>query len=156
MTTRSKHPEYARRYAKLHRNGYRLTVDTAVVVRIIKALQAIGYTREQIADKVGACDKRYVGAILNGKRRHIYATTQQAYLDMYAEWHLTPQDSPAAKKVITYARKRGFPPPAAWDNIADRSEHPKGVIGQCDVPACEKPRHKGDLCYRHHRLGVSA
>ena len=68
MTAPSKRTEYARRYAKLHRNGYRLTVDSTVVVRIIKALQAIGYTREQIAERVGACDKRYVGAILNGRR----------------------------------------------------------------------------------------
>lgn len=127
MTPPSKTTAYASRYAKMHRNGVRLSTDATVSIRIIQALQAVGYTGAQIAEVAGLCDSRYVRALANGRRASVYLPTERALIAAFARLGDKQLDTPAARRVITYAKKRGYQVPAAWDDITDTAETPKGT-----------------------------
>lgn len=134
MTVRSKAPQYANRYAKMHRHGVRLTVDATVVRRMIRALNAIGYTNGEISAEAGVGCPSYVGNLTRGSagggpRTKVQLKTAQRIEAYYQEHHDKPRLSrPGNKRAATFARKRRYPPPAAWDDINDLSEKPKGVV----------------------------
>ena len=130
----SKRPGYAARYAKLHRNGVDLSVEVTVTRRMLQALRAIGYTRTEIADGTGVGNARYIGNLSNssgagGPRERVYLRTAKAVEDFYWLHHEKPRDeTPDHRKAVTYARRMGYAPPAAWDDVTDLNERPKGVL----------------------------
>ncbi|MGZ6788318.1 MAG: hypothetical protein ACXVGN_00165 [Mycobacteriaceae bacterium] len=129
MTTTwpSKQTGYASRYAKMHRNGVRLTVDATLSMRIIQALQALGYTGAQIAEAADLCDSKYVRALANGRRATVYLATERSLVAAYRRLGHEQLDTPSARRVRAYARQRGYAPPLAWNDITDPTDRPIGV-----------------------------
>lgn len=112
------------RYGKLYQAGYRLTVDARTPRRQVQALMAIGYTRALIAEESGV-SRSFVDELAHQYdgttrvRREIVAKVAAAYERL----HMLPRDDTAARKVKTYARKRGYVPPLGWDSI-ESDVHP--------------------------------
>ena len=125
MTPPSKQPAYANRYAKLHRSGYRLTVDATVTRRMAQALMAIGYTRGQIGGVLGFTEGRNASKFISGKKgAKVYPHVAAAMAEFYEAHHMKPLTTTTAKRVIASARKSGYIPPMGWDSIeSDERPH---------------------------------
>lgn len=132
MTHPSKQTAYAARYAKLHRNGVEFSTDVTVTRRMLQALASIGHTFARIAEELGT-DRAYVSNLANGSagggpRQRVYLRTAKAVEAYYWANHNKPLSDVGAKRAITYARKRHWAAPAAWDDITDLQDKPKGVL----------------------------
>lgn len=127
---RSQDPEYRRRYAKLHRNGYRLSVPALGCQRRLQALQAIGYSWRQLEEITGL-SRPCLRSLAHGKYTRIRArTTAKPIIEAYRTLCVQPlHNTPSASKVRGYARMKGWAPPMAWDDIDDPNDQPKGVEG---------------------------
>lgn len=118
---------YGVRYCKFYRSGYRLTVDATVTSRMVRALRRIGYSNARISREAGVGNTQYVSTLARFGKPKVRIATAEAIADYYWRHHLKPLDDPDAKKVITHAKKAGMAPPAAFDDITDLSEQPKGI-----------------------------
>lgn len=108
---------YMQIYSKFYRSGYRLTVPSRGAQRRVEALRAIGYTRAQIAQACGL-SAGFVTDLSSG----IHPTIRKALHDQidagYKSLWLKPQfDTFSARRARVYARKAGYAPPMAWDDI---------------------------------------
>jgi hypothetical protein len=140
----------AARYAKLHRNGFRICNDNPeITARKIRALMAIGYTRQQISDASGVGDKKYISVLARGSTR-IYPQTAAAINHLYDRWHMTPQVTTAAKRVVTSARRQGWAPPLAWDDINDPDCAPDGIRQTCGTKDCDEQVFWTGVCRGHY------
>lgn len=130
---RSSRPGYHRAYQAARRNyGYRRMVDATVTIRMIRALRRIGYTNVLIAEGTGLGHPNVIGNLANdsntGPRQRVFADTAKAVAAYYWQHHNKPRTGFHAQRTATFAAKRGWPSPAAWDDITDLSERPKGVL----------------------------
>ena len=98
-----------------------------LVVRRLQALAAIGWTAAEMA----ALFEVSQGAIHAWRARG--RTPSPALLKrIETRWgaaSVQPKTGHGAACAITHARKNGWAPPAAWDDIDDPNETPKGVPG---------------------------
>lgn len=127
MTYKSKATKYASRYGKLYRSGYRTTVEPHVAMRKVRALAAIGHTHTRIAKATGLGDRQYVSHLANGDRTRISLATAKAIDAYYAAHHLNPLDTTDARRAKSFARKRNWMPPFAYDDITDLTCEPRGL-----------------------------
>lgn len=126
MTTEfpSKRPAYERRYAKLHRNGYRTQVSALGATRRIQALHAIGYTRAQLQEAFGL-SRKFLFLLSAGRVIRIDRGRDQKIREVYRTLCVQPLHKGfGASQVRTWAKKNGWFPPMAWDDIDDPNEQP--------------------------------
>jgi len=121
----SRRPAYSRRYDKLRRNGIYMSVDGTVTRRKLAALQALGYTLTYIGQRLG----RHQQAMSETFYREgpVHRTTERDMARLYDELSETPATEPYAHRARLRAQRLGFAPPAAWDDIDNVHERPKGV-----------------------------
>lgn len=93
-------------------------VDACGVRRRLNALAAIGWSRHALAAELG-CDRSNVQKIIRSARST--PETAAAVRALYDRLSMIPGPHPAAAAV---ARRRGWPPPLAWDD--DELDDPKG------------------------------
>ena len=95
------------------------------VARRLRALQALGWTWTLIADRAGLAPT-HVQRIHQQQR--CTAAARQAVIAVYDTMSMeTPPDIRATRCARTYAARRGYAPPLAWDNIDDPDEQPQGI-----------------------------
>jgi hypothetical protein len=58
----------------------------------------------------------------------VHLETARAIDRLYAELHDTHPEGDIATRTRLRAMRLGFAAPAAWDDITDKSERPKGVL----------------------------
>lgn len=104
-------------------NGRTYTVPSIGARRRIQALLSVGWSRPQVA--------REAGWETSGALRYVMRsdTMTRATHDRIAETYerlcmKTPPDELVARRVKTWARKGGYAPPLAWNNIDDPNEVP--------------------------------
>lgn len=128
--TKSKNPEYLRRYAKYHRNGYRAQVPALGSMRRIQALCSIGYTIRELAKHTGLSEV-YLYNLANGLRAtRIDKKRAQKIDEVYRTLSVQPchYKSHHTSRTVSLSRKKGWAPPMAWNDIDNPKEKPKGVL----------------------------
>lgn len=124
---KSKSPEYQRKYAKLYRSGYRLSVPALGYQRRLQALKAIGYTWAQVGEATGV-PRATLQQIARGNYTRVSKVLAGKIEQGYRELYLQPQHATSsARKARAYAIRFGWAPPLAWNDIDDPNEEPKGV-----------------------------
>lgn len=114
--------DFARnRRARIYLGGP-LTVPSLGTRRRIQALMALGWGGPAIDARLGK-KRTYVSAILGGGDREIHRSTAEAIAKVYDEMSMTlpPQNTSHERQRATrarnYARRMGWAPPLAWDDI---------------------------------------
>lgn len=87
--------------------------------RRVRALQALGWTQRELESRLGWGHRR-LGVILG--RSKIAAKNAKAISDLYDQLSMTTGPS---EKTRRWAKKLGFVPPLAWDDIDDPDEIPE-------------------------------
>jgi hypothetical protein len=128
-----------------HREGHRRVIGAVIAARIVnhgpptrgfigtlgatrrlQALTAIGWTGDHITNRLGgAASRMTISGITRGGRGGIRPDIATAIDDVYRALHLTPGPSDFARR---RAARHGWAAPAAWDDIDDPHEQPKGVL----------------------------
>lgn len=109
--------------------GQPQTVPKLGIVRRIRALQALGWTLNQIADAAGIPARTVKDPLYRGEV--CYRTTAEAIdrayrmLSMKLPREVTTQEKRDASYSRGIAKRRGWPPPLAWDDIDDPDETPQ-------------------------------
>ena len=124
MTPPSRRPAYSRRYDKLRRSGYHMTVDGTVTRRRLAALQAIGYTLTYVGERLGRHQQSM--SELFYRTGPVHRTTEREVAALYDELHVTPASGPYATRARLRAHRLGYPSPLAWDSI-ETDETPRGM-----------------------------
>jgi transcriptional regulator with XRE-family HTH domain len=117
-TKSSKQPGYANKYTKYWRHGYRATIPALGSQRRIQALRAIGYTVPQLAEATGLSEV-YLYQLSEGRRsERINKRHAQQIVEAYRTLCVQPlHNKGTALRAKNYAKKRGWYPPMAWDDI---------------------------------------
>lgn len=127
---RAKHRNKARRYAKLHRNGYRVQKPALPYIRMVQALHAIGYTTAEIMAATGL-HRPTLQQLAHPEYRNttrVSPDTARRLERAYSTLSVQPcHNTTSAKRARNAARKNGWAPPMAWDDIFDPNDYPKGM-----------------------------
>ena len=107
-------------------------IDATGTHRRIQALAALGWPLKQLGPHLGVAPET-VGRLLRQQR--VYLTTANKVAGLYGRlWNTRPEDHgirpTSAVRARQHAQKKGWVPPAAWDDIDDPGEQPQGVIGK--------------------------
>ena len=106
----------------------KLTRDATGAHRRIRALQAIGWTFAEINDAAGKPGNHFGGFSGNVLRyRRIGPGTFAAIEQAYRALSMTVPQGPYRDRNRSIAKRRGYVPPLAWDDIDDPAETPKGL-----------------------------
>lgn len=128
-THRSKTPKYARAYDAARRNyQYRALVDGTVTRRKLAALQAIGYSLTYLGQQMNPYRTQQSLSETFLSDAPIHRRTEKDIARLYDELSNNPPEGIYANRVRIRARRLGYAPPAAFDDINDLSESPKGVV----------------------------
>lgn len=101
------------------------SVPAAGTIRRAQALVALGWTMGQIATEAGVSVNTLRSIQYHGSQT-VHSTTAAAVRDAYERMSMTLPDGPSAARTRALARKNGWPPPLAWNNIDDENETPVG------------------------------
>lgn len=106
--------------------GARRLVNGTGTVRRIRALWAIGWTSNHIAEACGWRTPQAVTEIAQPatERRGVYATTAETVAAAYERLCMTPGPSDMNRR---RAARQGYAPPLAWNDIDNPAERPKGI-----------------------------
>lgn len=126
--TKSKYPsqqtKYAVRYNTYYRMGYRRQVPALGCMRRVQALHAIGYTRSQLADLLDL-PKDFLEKLARGRKVRISRENAQKIVEGYRTLCVQPlHNTGNANRARTWAKKAGYYPPMAWDDIDDPQQRP--------------------------------
>lgn len=101
--------------------------------RRIRALQAIGYGRDRIAKEIGWNDGGAMTHLLRSES--LLATTAERISDVYERLSMTVPEGAGPSRARTWARRHGYAPPLAWDDIDDPDELPNlgGIDNEVDT-----------------------
>lgn len=97
--------------------------------RRLQALAALGWDWTILARHIG-CHEEAVRTIVF-RRRYVYAATAERVAEVYEELSMTPRPATtsgernARARAVGKARRYGWAPPLAWDDIDDPTERPK-------------------------------
>jgi transcriptional regulator with XRE-family HTH domain len=97
----------------------RALVPSGPTVRRLQALAAAGWTLQALADRLGVW-RQHVSVVQSGDRELVRADTARAVARVYRDLHMTPGPN---RHTAARARRRGWLPPLAWDDID------AGVVG---------------------------
>lgn len=86
--------------------------------RRVQALQRLGWSLQHIADRAGV-SKQALASSVSAQR--VTTRVARTVRDIYLELENAAGPSERARR---HAATKGWPPPAAWDNIDDVDEHP--------------------------------
>lgn len=97
--------------------------------RRIQALMALGWTSTDIADACGWLHRNHVLRVLKGQKgkpcrwveRKTYRTVAVVFESLSMQ---IPPHTPYRARCRSMARRKGYLPPLAWDNIDDPNESP--------------------------------
>src|SRR5690606_27047973 len=106
-----------------------------------RALNAIGYPTRLLAAEVGTTQE-VICDHLRGERKFVLAPTDRRVRDAYDRLCMTPVPSEISAKI---ARRNGYAPPLAWDDIDDPNEQHEGVR---DGDECDRTEVLTDLIER--------
>jgi transcriptional regulator with XRE-family HTH domain len=95
--------------------------------RRLQALVAIGYTQHTLCRFLGISDTN-ASKLFTGRQTRVTTATAARVAELYDGLSMTPGPSQPARN---RAKKLGWPPPLAWDDIDDPDENP-------DLGAAEK------------------
>ena len=115
-----------RRYLHGHQQ-----IDGLGTRRRIRALMALGWSTAVLDAELGKA-RTYTTALLR-RNGPVYVTTAQQYAALYERLSMTlPPDETRyqrqfASRARNLARRNGWPPPLAWDDIDDPNERPQGA-----------------------------
>lgn len=106
----------------------RNTMDAYRVERRLKALATLGYSMAAIASECGV-SATALRKIVAGSRDRVNRDVAVGVLAFYRTHHMTPAigDASGIARTVNWARRGGFHPPAAWDDIDDPDEQPAGA-----------------------------
>lgn len=95
------------------------------IQRRLRALSCLGWSMQAIADRTG----RDMGSLARLRRNPNVRFVRREFADdiltIWADLHMTPAPSShSARETRGEARRRGWLPPLAWDNIDDPDETP--------------------------------
>jgi len=120
---------YSKRNRYMRLIGSPATIPALGTIRRIQALQSLGWTHHQIADAAGVNLKTMRNPLHRGSR--VTRATAEAIAAAYEllSMRFPAEDTTIARRNATYARnvarKKGWPPPLAWDDI-DCDAAPRG------------------------------
>jgi hypothetical protein len=93
-------------------NGNRRLIDNTGYRRRLQALQALGWTLQAIADRMGEPSTSHICYAANRSRK-VTRKRDQAMRAVYEELSMTLGPSDRAR---AHAERQGWPPPLAWDD----------------------------------------
>ena len=99
-------------------------IDAAPTIRRLRAMTAIGWGIKRMADALDT-HYAYVGAVRAGKYKTVLSTTAEKVAEFYERECMTP--IPSGVRASSYARRQGWVPPLAYDDI-ERETRPKGMV----------------------------
>jgi hypothetical protein len=108
-----------------------ILVDPTGTRRRLRALVAIGWTFRQIDRELGRRVNTSQQWTLSA-RKYTHARTAAAVAEVYERLSMrmppanTREERANATRARALAKKQGWPPPLAWDNIDDPDEQPRG------------------------------
>lgn len=95
--------------------------------RRVRALSAIGWSARQIAREAGVNVDNIIKLRDGRPRRYVRSDFQQRVIAAYERLHMTPpKPSRWVTAQVQNARRKGWPPPLAWDDI-DSDAEPHGL-----------------------------
>lgn len=165
MTAKSRDPRYAVRYSKFYRAGYRRTTPALGPMRRIQALHAIGYSRSILCELTGLSDQ-FLYDLTRGRFTRIDAERARTIAEVYRARCVQPlHNGKPSASARTWARKAGYYPPMAWNDIDDPKERPRGAAWQTTCtyrvnrsryhpegrPCGKGGRLRRGLCEQHYR-----
>lgn len=116
--------------------------------RRIKALVAIGYTQADIAERIGWSPANL--SKLLDEDGMVSASTARTIDALYHQLCMTPGPSVRARQ---RAKKLGWAPPLAWDDIDDPDETPN-IGAERRVSFAERYLEMRELGLRHHEIAA--
>lgn len=99
------------------------------VTRRLRALAAIGYGTQELADRRG-CAQQLVAKYRAGFYDNLLRVNAEKWCALYDELHMLPGPSQRARN---HAAREGWGSPLAWDDIDDPDETPQAA------PADDEP-----------------
>ncbi len=119
--------EYRKR---VYLNRGPVSVDSLGVARRLQSLLALGWTLEEIGERMGVCQQR-VSHLMRQRYPVLIPATVAQVTRVYDQLHLTkppPKRSGCnvdlRARTIRMAASRGYVAPAMWENIDDPGERP--------------------------------
>lgn len=169
------------RYVLNRAAGVQARVPSIGTKRRLHALAAMGYTWTALDRELGTA--RMAEKWANEPRVYIFATSAARVAAIYERLSMrfppetNRHEKTAAGRARNLARRQGWPPPLAWDNIDDPNERPRGweyngvprrsraeILAELDemgagiTVACQKFRVKREAvekwCERHNMRDV--
>lgn len=101
-------------------------VSAIGVQRRLQALAFMGWSCQKIAEKIGS-HYRPLNRLRDGGREHVMQSTHDAIDRVYRELCMTYAPGQSGNVTRTLARKKGYVPAVAWDDIDRARERAKGV-----------------------------
>lgn len=153
----------AHRRANIMRRLYPHKVTTLGARRRVQALQAIGYSRDRIAAELGYTSGGALTYIMQADT--MLVTTATRIGNVYDRLSMTVPRGAGPSRARTWARRYGYAPPLAWDDI-DTDLAPSGIAhttvtpirertwdspdhracSRCGIVRETRPERGGDLC----------
>lgn len=93
--------------------------------RRVQALMTLGYSLVYIGQEAGVSEKAFTGIL---RKETISRPLHEAIVAVYDRLEAIPRSGHQASRTRRLAARRGFAPPAAWDDIDDPNERPKGLV----------------------------
>lgn len=115
------------RYNNLRRMGrINPQVSSVGTRRRLQALMAIGWDQHSLAVEVGVTNTR-ISNLVRGINPEVTSQTAARVARVYDRLSMSARDgTKAARYARTVARRQGWPPPLAWDDIDNDLEPPAG------------------------------
>lgn len=115
------------------RAGKPLRVPIVGVLRRLRALNRLGWSRRAIAERMGRTES-WLSQVT--RRTFVSPETAAAVREVYDELSMrlpeasTPTERGAVFRAKTHAERMGWPPPLAWsdDTIDDPEAEPEGAL----------------------------
>lgn len=104
--------------------GRPLRVPALGTKRRMRALQALGWTLTEIAAQMGS-ERSRVEKWCSEEKHYVYASTAQRVAEVYDRLSMIVPEGPWATRTRNHARKQGYAPPLAYDDI-DNDPEPTG------------------------------
>ena len=114
---------YRKQRKMKHLRGEMVTFPAVGILRRIRALHAIGWSGHQVADACGLSVNtlRSIGYHQSGT---VHAATAQSVMAGYERLSMAIPEGRYANRARASARRKGWAPPLAWDDIDDPDEQP--------------------------------